>query len=184
MAFRTWVKLSAATLGVAALAGAGQLGLVYGLGIVRLTRVLDVTTRDQWTAQLAWVAWIPMLAAVVGALTGAALLRRWSPFAPAPGVGAELVLAFSAAIGAAVVVPLTMQPARTAQVAGVNPVVVIAICAGLGALVGVFAAWAALAQAVARWSLIAMGAAVWAVALISVAPSLAPSDPLPAVRLG
>jgi hypothetical protein len=184
MAFRTWARLSAATLGVAALAGAGQLGLVYGLGIVRLTRVLDVTTRDQWTAQLAWVAWIPMLAAVVGALTGAALLRRWSSFAPTPGVGAELALAFPAAIGAAVVVPLTMQPARTAQVADVNPVVVIAICAGVGALIGLFAAWAALAQAVARWSLIAMGAAVWAVALISVAPSLAPSDPLPAVRLG
>jgi hypothetical protein len=77
-----------------------------------------------------------------------------------------------------------MQPARTAQVAGVNPVVVIAICAGLGALVGVFAAWAALAQAIARWSLLTTGAAVWLIALVSVAPSLAPSDPLPAVRLG
>jgi hypothetical protein len=184
MAFRTWVKLSAATLGVAALAGASQLGLAYGLGILRLTRVLDVTTRDQWTAQLAWVAWIPMLAAVIGALTGAVLLRRWFPESGVPGVGTELALAFSAAIGAGVVVPLTMQPARTAQVAGVSPVVVIAICAGLGALVGVFAAWAALAQAFARWSLITMGAAVWVIALVSVAPSLAPSDPLPAIRLG
>jgi hypothetical protein len=184
MAFRTWAKLLAATLGVAALAGASQLGLVYGLGIVRLTRVLDVTARDQWTAQLAWVAWMAMLAAVVGALAGASLMRRWAPTAPAPGPGTELALAFSAAIGAGVVVPLTMQPARTAQVAGVDPVVVIAICAGLGALVGVFAAWAALAQAVARWSLVTMGAAVWAVALVSVAPSLAPGDPLPAVRLG
>ncbi|MGW4942764.1 hypothetical protein ACWEOZ_14395 [Actinoplanes sp. NPDC004185] len=184
MAFRTWAKLLAATLGVGALAGASQLGLAYGLGIVRLTRVLDVTTRDQWTAQLAWVAWVPMLAAVVGALTGAALLRRWSPVTPVVGPGTELALAISAAIGAGVVVPLTMQPARTAQVAGVNPVVVIAICAGLGTLVGVFAAWAALAQTVARWSLVTMSAAVWAIALVSVAPSLAPSDPLPAIRLG
>src|SRR4029079_17839655 len=110
--------------------------------------------------------WIPMLAAVVGTLGGAALLRRWAPTAPAAGSGTELTLAFTAAIGAGVVVPLTMQPARTAQVAGVNPVVVIAICAGLGALVGVFAAWAAQAQAVARWSLITMGAAVWVVALV------------------
>ncbi|MFI7540234.1 hypothetical protein [Actinoplanes sp. NPDC049599] len=184
MAFRTWAKLLAATLGVGALAGASQLGLVYGLGIVRLTRVLDVTTRDQWTAQLAWVAWMPMLAAVLGALVGAALLRRWSPGSGLSGVGTELALAFSAAIGAGVVVPLTMQPARTAQVDGVNAVVVIAICAGLGALVGVFAAWAALAQVIARWSLLTMGAAVWLIALVSVAPSLAPSDPLPAVRLG
>jgi hypothetical protein len=184
MAFRTWAKLLAATLGVGALAGASQLGLAYGLGIVRLTRVLDVTTRDQWTAQLAWVAWMPMLAAVVGALAGTALLRRWAPGATVAGVGTELALAVSAAIGAGVVVPLTMQPARTAQVAGVNEVVVIAICAGLGAVVGIFAAWGALAQAVARWSLITMGAAVWLIALVSVAPSLAPSDPLPAVRLG
>jgi hypothetical protein len=184
MAFRTWAKLLSATLGVGALAGASQLGLAYGLGIVRLTRVLDVTTRDQWTAQLAWVVWFPMVAAVVGALAGAMLLPRWSPGAPRPGLGTELALAFSAAIGAGVVVPLTMQPARTAQVAGVDPVVVIAICAGLGALVGVFAAWAALAQPVARWSLATMGVAVWTVALVSVAPSLAPSDPLPAVRLG
>jgi hypothetical protein len=184
MAFRTWAKLLSATLGMGALAGASQLGLAYGLGIVRLTRVLDVTTRDQWTAQLAWVVWFPMVAAVVGALAGAMFLQRWSPEAPRPGAGTELALAFSAAIGAGVVVPLTMQPARTAQVAGVDPVVVIAICAGLGALVGVFAAWAALAQPIARWSLATMGVAVWAVALVSVAPSLAPSDPLPAVRLG
>ena len=184
MAFRTWAKLLSATLGVGALAGASQLGLAYGLGIVRLTRVLDVTTRDQWTAQLAWVAWFPMVAAVVGALVGLQLLRRWVPEAPKPGLGLELALAFAAAIGAAVVVPLTMQPARTAQIEGVDPVVVIAICAGLGALVGVFAAWAALAQPIARTSLATMGIAVWAIALISVAPSLAPSDPLPAVRLG
>ncbi|MEV4638254.1 hypothetical protein AB0J80_12965 [Actinoplanes sp. NPDC049548] len=183
MAFRTWAKLLSATLGVGVLAGASQLGLAYGLGIVRLTRVLDVTTRDQWTAQLAWVAWFPMTAAVVGALASTGFLRRWAPEVRG-GTGTELALAFAAAIGAAVVVPLTMQPARTAQIAGVNPVVVIAICSGLGALVGVFAAWAALAQAVARWSLVTLGAAIWALALVSVSPSLAPGDPLPAVRLG
>ena len=70
MACRTWVKLLAAALGVAAVAGAGQLGLAYGLGIVRLTRVLDETARDQWTAQLAWVAWFAMTSAVLGALAG------------------------------------------------------------------------------------------------------------------
>ena len=75
MAFRTWAKLLAATLGVAALAGASQLGVAYGLGILRLTRVMDVTTRDQWTAQLAWVAWFAMMAAVLGGLAGGRLLR-------------------------------------------------------------------------------------------------------------
>nr|BFE76612.1 hypothetical protein GCM10020092_099130 [Actinoplanes digitatis] len=158
--------------------------MAYGLGIVRLTRVLDVTTRDQWTAQLAWISWFAMVAAAAGALAGAVLLRRWYPDRVRLGVGTELALSLAAALGAGVVVPLTMQPARTAQVAGVDEVVVIAICAGLGALVGIFAAWAALAQAVARWSIVVTGIAIWVVAVVSVAPSLAPSDPLPAVRLG
>ncbi|WP_305786150.1 hypothetical protein [Symbioplanes lichenis] len=183
MAFRTWAKALSATVGVGALVGASELGMAYGLGVVRLTRVVDVTTRDQWTAQLAWVVWFPMIAAAAGALAGAALLRRWSP-STRIGVRAEVALSFAAALGAAVIVPLTMQPARTARIAGVDPVVVIAIGTGIGALVGVFAAWAALAQRVARWSLATVTAAIWIVALVSVAPSLAPSDPLPAVRLG
>jgi hypothetical protein len=192
MAFRTWARLLPATLGVGALAGAGQLGVAYGLGIVRLTRVLDVTTRDLWTAQLAWAAWVAMSAAVAGALAGARLLpvgrsagAGARPAQPAaPGAGTIIVLAVAAGLGAAVVAPLTMQPARTAQVDGVNAVIVIGICAGLGAVVGVFAACAALAQPVARWSLVTVGLVVWALAFLSVVPSLAPSDPLPAVRLG
>ena len=198
MAFRSWVKLLGTTVGVAALAGACQLGLAYGLGIVWLTRVVDVTARDQWTAQLAWITWIAMVAAVVGALVGSRLLAAWGlaaesspptpvgdsaprpPAPPVPSAGTIIALAVASGIGAAVVVPLTMQPARTAQVAGVNPVVVIGICATLGAVVGIFAACAALAQPVARWNLVAVSIAVWAIAIVSVAPS----DPLPAVRLG
>ncbi|HEV8176025.1 MAG TPA: hypothetical protein VGP91_20470, partial [Actinoplanes sp.] len=80
--------------------------------------------------------------------------------------------------------PLTMQPARTAQIAGVHPVLVIGICTGLGALVGVFAAMAALLQPVSRWSLTTVSIAIWTIAVVSVAPSLGPNDPLPAVRLG
>jgi hypothetical protein len=173
-----------ATLGVAALAAASQLGIAYGLGIVRLTRVLDVTTRDQWTAQLAWVAWLAMSAAVIGALVGVRLTPGHRYRLPAYGIGTVIVLALAAGAGAASVVPLTMQPARTAQIAGVHPVLVIGISAALGALAGVLAAVAALMHAVARWNILAVGACVWAIALLSVAPSLAPDDPLPAVRLG
>jgi hypothetical protein len=182
MAFRTWVRLLGATLGVAALAGACQLGVAYGLGILRLTRVLDVTTRDQWTAQLTWVAWFAMMAAVIGGFAGSWFLPRWSP--TRPGTGTAVAIAVAAGIGAAVVVPLTMQPARTAQIAGVHPVFVIGLCAGLGALTGTVAAVAALLQPVARASLAALGCAVWLIAIVSVAPSLSPDDPLPAVRLG
>src|SRR3982751_5792956 len=135
MAFRTWAKLLGATLGVGALAGASQLGLAYGLGILRLTRVVTVTTRDQWTAQLAWVAWYAMTAAVIGALVGRTLLAQARSTAQArntaqarPGAGTRIALSLVAGIGGAVVVPLTMQPARTAQIDGVHPVFVIGVC--------------------------------------------------------
>src|SRR3569832_172650 len=98
MALRTAARMAVATLGVAALAAAGQLGIAYGLGIVRLTRVLDVTTRDQWTAQLAWVAWLAMTAAVIGAVRGVRLApsRRY-------GAGTVIAVALAAGAGAALV---------------------------------------------------------------------------------
>jgi hypothetical protein len=178
MGFRTWAKLLGATLGVAALAAACQLGLAYGLGILRLTRVLDVTARDQWTAQLAWVAWIAMTAAAIGGIGGRSRLPKRA------GAGTRIAGALAAGLGAAAVVPLAMQPARTAQVDGVHAVFVIGICAGLGALAGVFAGYAALSRPAARWSFTTVAVAVWVLAIASVAPSLAPGDQLPSARLG
>jgi hypothetical protein len=178
MAFRTSAKLLGVALGVAALAGASQLGLAYGLGIVGLTRTLDITMRDHWTAQLAWVAWFAMTAAVAGGMAARHRLPNGS------GAGTRLVSAVAAAIGAGVVVPLTMQPARSIHVAGVQPVLVIGICAALGAAAGIFAAYAALSRPVARWSFATVGIAVWVVAVVSVAPSMAPGKTLPSVRLG
>jgi hypothetical protein len=178
MAFRTWVKLSGSTVCAAALAGASQLGLAYGLGILRMTRVVEITARDQWTAQLSWVAWIAMTAAVVGGMAARSRLPRQS------GPGARIVAAVAAALGGAVVVPLTMQPARTAHVAGVHPVFVIGVCAGLGAVAGGFAAYAAISRAVTRWGLITVGVAIWLVAITSVLPPMTPGASLPAARLG
>ena len=182
MAFRSWLKLLAATTTAAAVVGAGQLGIAYGLGMVRLDQTLEITQRDQWTAQLAWVAWITMTAAAIGAVVATGLRPRWSP-RPVGGGGA-LAMGVAAGIGALAVLPLTMQPARAARVAGVQPVLVIGICAGLAAAIGIFAGYAAAARAVARWSLTTVSLVVWAVALISVAPSLTPGDTPTPVRLG
>jgi hypothetical protein len=148
------------------------------LGVLRLTRVIDVTARDQWMAQLAWVAWITMTSAVAGAMAG----RRALP--QDAGAGTRIVAAASSALGAAVVVPLTLEPARTAQIDGVRPVFIIAVCAALGVAAGIFAAYAALSRAVARWDLTAVGVGVWVLAIVSVIPSLDPSEPLPSIRLG
>jgi hypothetical protein len=182
MAIRSWLKLLAATTTAAAVVGAGQLGIAYGLGMVRLDQTLEITQRDQWTAQLAWVAWITMTAAAIGAVVATGLRPRWSP--RPIGAGGALAMGLAAGIGALAVLPLTMQPARAALVTGVQPVLVIGICAGLGAAAGIFAGWAAAARAVARWSLSTLTVAVWAVALISVAPSLLPGKTPEAVRLG
>ncbi|MFC4065585.1 hypothetical protein [Actinoplanes subglobosus] len=182
MAIRSWLKLLAATTTAAAVVGAGQLGIAYGLGMVRLDQTLELTQRDQWTAQLAWVAWITMTAAAIGAVVATGLRPRWSPRPVA--AGGALAMGLAAGLGALAVLPLTMQPARSAQVAGVQPVLVIGICAGLGAAVGIFAAYAAAARAVARWSLSTLTVAVWTVALISVAPSLLPGHTQDTARLG
>jgi hypothetical protein len=184
MAFRTWVRLLLATVGVGALTAAGQLGVAYGLGVLRLTGVLDQTTRDEWTAQLAWAAWLPAVAAVAGAAAGARLLTRWRPPGVHPGAGSALALALAGALGAAVVAPLTMQPARTAHVEGVHPVLVIGVCAGLGAAVGVFAGFAAAVHRTVRWNVAALATAVWLAAIASVTLPLSAGGPAGTVRLG
>ncbi|MET0422956.1 MAG: hypothetical protein ABW046_03725 [Actinoplanes sp.] len=178
MAFRTWAKLLGTAAGVGAVAGASQLGLAYGLGILHLDRVIEVTARDQWIAQLAWVSWFAMTAAAIGGIVARSRLPR------SAGAGTRIAAALASALGAAVVLPLTMQPARVTQVAGVRPVFIIGVCAGLGVLIGIVAAYAALARGVARWSLTTIGAAVWVIAIASVAPSLAPGKNTPDVRLG
>ncbi|GAB2625932.1 hypothetical protein Aab01nite_84000 [Paractinoplanes abujensis] len=172
------MKVAGAAFGAAVLVGAGQLGLAYGLGILSFTRVVDVTARDQWTLQLGWVAWFAMTAAAAGGLAGRARLPR-----PA-GAGTRMIGAIAAGLGAAAIVPLTMQPARGAQIAGVDAVFVIGACAVLGAAAGIFAAYAALGRSVSHLSLITVAAAAWLVALVSVAPALIGGKTLPPVRLG
>jgi hypothetical protein len=178
MVFRTRAKLVGAAFGAAALVGAGQLGLAYGLGMLDLTRAVEITARDGWTAQLAWVAWFAMTAAAAGGLAG----RAWLP--PGAGATTRLVAGTAAGLGATMIVPLTMQPARSAQVAGVDEVFVIGACAVLGAVAGVVAAYAALGRNAARWSLVATSGVIWLLALVSVAPSLRSGDDPSAVRLG
>ncbi|WP_326561062.1 hypothetical protein [Micromonospora sp. NBC_01796] len=181
MAFRTWGRVLLVALGVGVLAGAGQLGFAYGFGIVRFARTFDTTAASQWTAQLAWVSWFTMVAAVVGAVIADRLARRYDYH---PTLGTRLALAGAAALGAGAVAPLSMQPARAAQVAAVDPVLAAGLVAGLGALVGFAAAVAALHQSPVSWNVAVITAGIWVLALISVMPSLGPTDPLPAVRLG
>ncbi|MEW2144753.1 hypothetical protein AB0869_18280 [Micromonospora vinacea] len=181
MAFRTWGRLLLTALGVSVLAGAGQLGVAYGFGIVRLTGAFTGTTVNQWPAQLVWVGWFAANAAVAGAVLTGRLARR---DAPAASTGRQLAVGGAAALGATVIAPLCMQPARAAELISVDPVWAVGICAMVGAVIGAGAAIAVLFRPELGWNVAVVAGAVWLLALISVLPSLGTAGPLPTVRLG
>ncbi|MEV4658239.1 hypothetical protein [Micromonospora sp. NPDC049301] len=180
MAFRTWGRLLLTALGVSVLAGAGQLGVAYGFGIIRLTGAFTGTTVNQWPAQLVWVGWFAANAAVAGAVLTGRLARRDVP----ASTGRQLAIGAAAAFGATVVAPLCMQPARAAELISVDPVWAVGICAVLGAVIGAGAATAVLIRPELGWNMAAVAGAVWVLALVSVLPSLGTNGPLPTVRLG
>ncbi|WP_203860638.1 hypothetical protein [Plantactinospora mayteni] len=181
MAYRTWGRVLLAALLVGIVSGAGQLGIAYGLGLVRFDRSFDAATANQWPAQLVWVGWFAMLAAVLGAMVADRLVRRYT--LPTT-LGNRAAISALAALGALAVAPLSMQPARAAQVASADPVALTGVAAAVGAGVGFVAALAALSHRPVLWNIGAVTGVVWFLAVLSVLPSLGPADPMPAVRLG
>ncbi|MFI6822285.1 hypothetical protein ACIBJE_15210 [Micromonospora sp. NPDC050187] len=180
MAIRTWGRSLLVALGVSALAGAGQLGIAYGLGILRFTRSF-VDAPGHWPAQLVWVSWF----AVGATMAGAVVAERYARRADLPVTTVvQVTIAVAATVGATVVAPLCMLPARNAQVPSGDPVLTVAVSALFGALAGTVAAVAVLRYAPVGWNVATSTAALWLLALLSVVPSLGAVGPLPAVRLG
>ncbi|MFG1739655.1 hypothetical protein ACGFLT_16665 [Micromonospora chalcea] len=182
MAFRTWGRLLLTALGVSVLAGAGQLGIAYGFGVVRLDGAFVDASVNRWPAQLVWVGWF----AVVATVAGAVLTERFARRDDLPGGTTELLsIAGVSALGATVVAPLCMQPARAAELAGsVDPVWAAGVCAALGAVVGAGAAIAVLLKPPFGWGVAITAGIVWLLALLSVAPTIVSNRPLASVRLG
>ncbi|MEW2440692.1 hypothetical protein [Micromonospora marina] len=182
MAFRTWGRLLLTALGVSVLAGAGQLGIAYGFGVVRLDGAFVDVSVNRWPAQLVWVGWFAAVATVAGAVLTERFARRDGD----PGGTTELLsIAGVSALGAMVVAPLCMQPARAAELGGsVDPVWAAGICAALGAVVGAGAAIAVLLKPPFGWGVAITAGIVWLMALLSVAPAIVSSRPLDTVRLG
>ncbi|MEV0327677.1 hypothetical protein AB0H63_14710 [Micromonospora echinospora] len=180
MAIRTWGRSLLVALGVSALAGAGQLGIAYGLGILRFARSF-VDAPGHWPAQLVWVSWFAAGATMVGAVFAERYARRAD--LPVTTV-VQVTIAVAATLGATVVAPLCMLPARNAQVPSGDPVLTVAVSALFGALAGTVAALAVLRYAPVSWNVAASTAALWLLALLSVVPSLGAVGQLPTVRLG
>src|SRR2546430_786806 len=168
MAVRTWANSLGIAAGAGLLAGAGQLGVVYGLGVVRWDR--DFTSGAPWHAQLTWVSFAAMVAVVIGALAGAWQARR---LRQQPSLALSTALAFAAALGSTVILPLVGRPAGAAHLAeSGNPGLSAVLVAGVGLLVGIVAAVAVLSVPPVSGSVIATVLWVWAAGLISAVSTL------------
>jgi hypothetical protein len=179
---RTWLRALAAALVTAAMLGAGQLGVAYGLGILRWNQTFEAGNENGWSAHLAWTAWIAALAVVGGAVAGVHSLRRHGH---RDAAGAWVSLSVAALFGAAVTVPLVALPAREAQVAlPLNPALQAGVIAGVGAAVGLFGALAVLCARPVAGGVLFTTVWVWLLALVSAGAQLG-SASLPAgQRLG
>jgi hypothetical protein len=180
MAVRTWANTLGVGAGAGLLAGAGQLGIGYGLGILRWDR--DFPTSDPWHAQLTWVAFLSAVAVIAGAYAGAWYAQRTRL---EPTLAVRIALAFAAAVGAAVILPLTIRPAVLAHPAeGGDPRLSVALTAAAGLLIGIIAAFAALSVPAVSGSVVATVLWMWIVALVSAAYTLGGGASWATARLG
>jgi hypothetical protein len=181
MTVRTWGRVVLTAVGAGAMVGAGQLGVAYGLGIVDLSRSFGADSGNQWNAQLAWVCWFALLAAVGGAATAERVARR-NKFTP--GIGTRILVALFGGIGAGAVIPLSVQPARAADLTqAVDPALVVGLTAGLGVVAGVLVAVVALSVRPLAWDLGIVATVIWLATLAEVAPHLGLDDTR-SIRLG
>jgi hypothetical protein len=169
------------TLGVAAgagvLAGAGQLGVGYGLGILRWDRDF---TADTWHAQLAWVAFLAAVAVISGAVAG-----RWRAAGGASGLGPRAALVAAATLGSLVVLPLVIRPAGASHLAeSGDPKLIAAMTVGAGLALGVVAAVAVLSVPVVSGNIVSWIVWVWLAGTLSAVTTLGRGASWGTARLG
>lgn len=176
MAERGWGGAVATATGVAAAAGAAQLGLAYGLDIISWQPTGQVLAEPAWVASLAWAVWIAATSTIAGAIIADRL--RGAPAAAAdPGPRADwvtrvlwrLVLAVAAALGALLAVALIAVPARAVELAdGSAPQAIAAGYTICGLVVGLALGVAALTARAVAANLIATGIWLWLFGVIAV----------------
>ncbi|MDG4822222.1 hypothetical protein O7635_10190 [Asanoa sp. WMMD1127] len=187
MAVRGWGGSVAAAIGVAACAGAAQLGLGYGLGIITWLPASDRAGEAAWAASLAWAAWIAATSTVAGAIGAQRLAEPAEGDRESSGAAllGRLSLVVAAAVGALVTVALVAVPARAAVRADTfSPQTIAAGYAVIGVLVGlVFAIWA-LSSRSAAGNIIATIGWLWLLAVVSVIEGVVSGGDQPPAQLG
>jgi len=185
MAVRGWGGSVAAAIGIAACAGAAQLGLGYGLGIITWLPAADRAGEAAWAASLAWAAWIAATSTVAGAIGAHRLSEPADGESRGVAVLGRVSLSVAAAVGALVTVALVAVPARAAVRADTfSPQTIAAGYAVIGVLIGlVFAIWSLAARAVAS-NVIATTCWLWLLAVVSAVDGVFAGEGLSAAQLG
>ncbi|BCJ65433.1 hypothetical protein GCM10009779_18620 [Polymorphospora rubra] len=191
MAVRGWGGPIATAIGSAAGAGAAQLGLGYGLGIITWLPTTGAGGDAGWVASLAWAAWIAATSTIIGAICAE---RLSTP--PGDRLAEEdhvtlattlwrVVIAVAAAVGALVTVALVAVPARAATRADTfSPQTIAAGYAVVGVVGGLLVAiWALASRAVAR-NVVATVGWLWLLAVIAVVDGVLSGRGLTSAQLG
>ncbi|MFD1365285.1 Hansenula MRAKII killer toxin-resistant protein 1 [Actinoplanes sichuanensis] len=169
MAEKGWTTQAATAAGIAAGAGAAQLGLGYGLGVIAWP--VSATEADSvWLGSLGWATWITASATVLGAVIAGRLRAersdRWR------GLW-RFALATASALGALVIVALVALPARNAVREGaLSPQAVAAGYATAGLLAGLVVAFWAVSSGPVAANLIGTALWLWALAIAGVVAEL------------
>ncbi|MEU8077485.1 hypothetical protein AB0B31_18785 [Catellatospora citrea] len=163
---RFWGRLLAAAFGMAALVAAAQVGVVYGLDVLRLDREFTAGADNDWNLQLTWVVWYTIVAVAGGATFAAGLALRDRRRI---GAAVRVVTALAAALGAAAAAfPLTLQPVQYAKLSATfDPELTAAIAVAAGVVAGLFVALLAVGRSPLAADLWTCTGLVWLLAIVS-----------------
>src|SRR5256885_14524849 len=90
MAARGWANSTVTAMGAAAIAGAAQLGLGYGLGIIVWQPTGGPAGEALWLASLTWVVWAAASSTALGAIWTARRPAGRTPLGTPAGARTQL----------------------------------------------------------------------------------------------
>jgi len=171
---RFWLRVFAVAFSTAALLGAAQLGLAYGLSAIRFDRSFSGAEND-WNIQLTWIVWFAMCAVVGGtafAMSHGKLLARRVGIASrhTDGVGVTLraVAAAGAGIGALLTtVPLTVYPALSAKIPPLDAGITMTLNVNTALMIATVLAAVTAANRPLSTSMMVFTIAAWILAIVS-----------------
>lgn len=179
------IRAVTTAIGVAAGAGAAQLGIGYGLGVFSWVPTVHGVDEAAWLASLAWTVWISALSVVIGTIVADRVVLPTVGMTPVARVLWRGVLALASALGGLIVVALTAVPSRVAQRADTfAPHLIVGGYAIAGVLLGLFVAMAAVNARPIAINILTTSGWMWLLATVATADALAADGPLKVAQLG